>query len=70
MHIIESSMSRQFFWHLAKSNWTYGSWDIKCWGNYREEAVAVAGVVEALYIFLGYWYYGNIRQTTLIATGC
>ena len=37
----ESSSLRHFFWHLAKSNWTYGYRDIKCWEN--SGAAAEAG---------------------------
>ena len=35
MDTIESGLLRRFFWHLAKSDWTYGSWDINCQENSR-----------------------------------
>ena len=47
MHTVESGLLRQFFWHLAKSNPTYGSWDIKCWENCGSAAVGAAVAVAA-----------------------
>ena len=47
MHTVESGLLRWFFWHLAKSNRTYGSRDIKCWENYGAAAAAGAGAAAA-----------------------
>ena len=46
MGTIESGSLRQFFWHLAMSNWTYSYGDIKCWETSRGGAsgAAAAGV--------------------------
>ena len=44
MHTVESGLSRQFFWHLAKFNLTYGSRDIKWQGNYGAGGAAAAAV--------------------------
>ena len=43
MHTIESGWSRQFFRHLAKSNRTTSSRDIKCWENYGGGVAVAAG---------------------------
>ena len=45
MGTIESGLSRRFFWHLAKSDRTYGSWDINWFwggGTIRDKAVVAA----------------------------
>ena len=46
MGTVESDSSRHFFWHLAKSDQTYGSQDINCQENSggAGAAAAAAGV--------------------------
>ena len=43
MGTVESSSSRCFFGHLAKSNWTNSYGYTNCWENSRAAAVAAAG---------------------------
>ena len=45
MGTIESGLLSCFFWHLEKSDQTYGSWDIKCWEN--SGAAVAAGAAGA-----------------------
>ena len=52
MGTIESGSLRYLFLHLAKSNWTYGSRDIKCWEKSGGGGGAAAVGVQLDY--LGY----------------
>ena len=65
MHTVESSLLRQFFWHLAKSNWTYSSKDIKCQENYGGAGVAGVGA-QYVYLVLQYEWFPQRNLVDLI----
>ena len=48
--MVEFGLSRSFFWHLAKSDWTYSSWDINCQENSGAGAAGAVAAVGVHYV--------------------